>query len=216
MFDSSGKFNAIVKSGIIICSHIVIVAESLTTRCDQQSIWKNIILVDESLDRIGIKSHLVRKQYYRKYSMKFVAFQVFAIVSELIILFGLERNAEWTVFWCATIFSLVIIRTKHMQHVMFDDMLTSRFQAIKLELEQIVARSKDNMTIDILTELKSIKFAYGYLYEICSNLKSVCSFSQLTNLTQNFIQLSTDLYWMYSMLYRNQFRKIPGNYKFEL
>lgn len=210
MFDNDGKINAVAKSGTIILAHLFIVAESLLTRSNQQNVWEYLILVDQCLDSIGGKSRLIRKKFYQCYSIKFIAFQLLAIGSELYILLGLEKNAEWTLYWYATIFSLTTIRSKHLQHILFVDMLTSRFEAIKVELDHIVLKSKDKMTSEVYAHLKQIKIAYGFLYEMCDNLESVCSLSQLTNLTQNFIQLSGDLYWMYLMLYRNKFSKLPG------
>lgn len=210
MFGSLGKVNAGAKGAAIILTHLAVLYEALFTRVEQRQLWAKLLVVDECLASLGANATVARMRFFRDYSIKFGSYLIFALVSELLIFITVRNNSEWSVYWYATIFSLMVIRLKHLQHVLYVDMLTSRFHVIKLELERIASTSRKIMDYQLLDQVKGLQSAYATLYEMCDLLGAVCNISQLTNLTQNFIQLSGDLYWMYSMLHRNQFDEIPG------
>lgn len=212
MFSSIGKVNAGAKGAAIIVTHFVVSFEAVLTRHNQRIIWHKLNAVDGCLKQISVNINEIQQRFYRRYCRKFFIYLFFAIGSELIIYFVVSNNAEWSRYWLATIVSLMVIRLKHLQHVLFVDMLTSRFRVIKLELKRISVRSKVLMSAELLEHMKRLMAAYTMLQEMGDRLGSVCNISQLANLTQNFVQLSGDLYWMYSMLYRNMFDTLPGIY----
>lgn len=209
-FGSLGKVNAGAKGAAIILTHLAVVYEALLTRGEQRMLLVKLLAVDECLASIGANATGARKRYFWNYSIKFGSYLTFALVSELIIFFNVRNNSEWSTYWYATIVSLMVIRMKHLQHVLYVDILTSRFHLIKFELERIATTSRKIMDYQLLEQLKGLQSAYATLYEMCDLLEVICNISQLANLTQNFIQLSGDLYWMYSMLQRNQFEELPG------
>lgn len=98
-------------------------------------------------------------------------------------------------------------------------MLTADFCAIKSQLETLVEttkstdefhamKSKD--VIHSLDKIKLAKTAYSLLYEISVQLNGIVSLSQLVNLTQGFIYLTSDLHTLYVKLYINDFAALPG------
>lgn len=209
-FGSLGKVNAGAKGAAIILTHLAVVYEALFTRQEQRQLWAKLLVVDECLANLGANATVARMRFFRDYSIKFGSYLTFALISELVIFFAVQDNSEWSLYWYATIASLMVIRMKHLQHVLYVDLLTSRFHVIKLELERIAVTSRKIMDDQLLEQVKGLQIAYATLYEMSDLLETVCNISQLTNLTQNFIQLSGDLYWMYSMLQGNQFDEIPG------
>lgn len=210
MFGSMGKVNAGAKGGAIIVTHFVVSFEAIWSRRSLCVIWQKLYAVDGLLKEIGVNVQQLQRGFYRNYSWKFVGYSTFTLGSELIIYFVVSNNPEWSRFWLATIVSLMVIRWKHLQHVLYVDVLTSRFGVIRQELERISARSKVVMSTELLEHMKRLMGAYTLLYDMSDRLGRTCNLSQLANLTQNFVQLSGDLYWMYSMLYRNLFNTLPG------
>lgn len=98
------------------------------------------------------------------------------------------------------------------------DLLTANFRAIKEQLEVVVETTNSteeynaNPKNDIhtLEKIKLAKTAYSLLYEMSVQLNSVVSLSQLLNLTQGFIYLTSDLHSLYVKLYLNDFAALLG------
>lgn len=98
-------------------------------------------------------------------------------------------------------------------------MLTADFCVIKSQLETLVEtkksteefhamKSKD--AIQPMDKIKLAKVAYSLLYEISVQLNGIVSLSQLVNLTQGFIYLTSDLHSLYVKLYINDFAALTG------
>lgn len=98
------------------------------------------------------------------------------------------------------------------------DLLTSDFRAIKKQLEIVVETTKSTEDyaaspkhdIHTLEKIKLAKAAYSLLYEMSVKLNYVFSLSQLINLTQGFIYLTSDLHSLYVKLYLNDFAALLG------
>lgn len=99
------------------------------------------------------------------------------------------------------------------------DMLTADFCIIKNQLEILAETTKSTEQFDVkkptnavhsLDTIKLAKTAYSLLYEISVELNGIVSLSQLINLTQGFIYLTSDLHTLYVKLYQNDFAALPG------
>lgn len=98
-------------------------------------------------------------------------------------------------------------------------MLTADFCAIKSQLEMLSETTKSTDDFNVmksknavqsLDKIKLAKTAYSLLYEISVQLNDIVSLSQLVNLTQGFIYLTSDLHSLYVKLYMNDFAALPG------
>ncbi len=99
-------------------------------------------------------------------------------------------------------------------------MLRADFCTIKKQLEMLVDTTKSKeesnvlmkptSTVHALDKIKLAKTAYSLLYEISVQLNSIVSLSQLVNLTQGFIYLTSDLHTLYVKLYLNDFAALLG------
>lgn len=142
---------------------------------------------------------------------------------ELGVIFNILDDVNWTFMWVACILPLTVSRLRHLQHSLFIEVLSCRFRVIKMELKSIARLSKleSNQLIaknyafydGLFNKISSIKKVYNILWETSLLINKSFGISQLTNLLQNFVQLTCDLYMMYSFLYYNDFDKIPGNYQ---
>lgn len=73
--------------------------------------------------------------------------------------------------------------------------------------EFIMKKPKNTNSLD---KIKLAKTAYSLLYEMSVQLNHIVSLSQLVNLTQGFIYLTSDLHSLYMKLYVNDFDSLPG------
>lgn len=208
-----GRFQDIVKFGTILLTHFFILVETLYTRRHQFEFWQLRNQVDACLEEMDIEPTIYRRKFETDYTKKFISYQVVTWIVEIYIISTVQDDIQWLEFWFATIYSLMMTRSRHFQHSMYIDLITARFKAIKHELNTMVQLSKKG-SIDethnkrMLQKLKLMRSAYNTLYEMNGHLNKSIGLSQLFNFMQNFIQLTSDLYWIYSVLYKNTFEHL--------
>lgn len=216
-----GKFNDIAKFCTTMLTHFIIVCESLLTKQHQYLMWQKIVDVDHCFDKMDIQNITIYKQkFHQYYVIKFFLYILMTITIEIIIITSIRGDLEWQSYWYSVIFSLMMTRIRHLQQSLFIDLLTSRFSIIKCELKQIVHFSRKQLftnkddieSVKVIEKLKYSKLSYNILYEICYHLNKSVGYSQLANLMQNFIQLTSDLYWIYFVLNKNSFTNLLGKY----
>lgn len=237
-----GRFSATSMGGIVLVTHLVILLESLFTRNGQNCLWIKAKSVDRTFEKMGIATDQHRKTFYRRFSVKFFSYQLIAWISEITVLILIDNNKSWKLFNSATLFSVMVSRSRHLHHALYigechvdcfaqtqtmvtlqtsyrlTDLLTADFRAIKEQLETVVEKTKsteDNISnpkndIKTMDQIKLAKTAYSLLYEMSIQLNGVVSLSQLLNLTQGFIYLTSDLHSLYVKLYLNDFAALLG------
>lgn len=206
-FDSVGKLNAILKGSSILLTHVVILCEALRTRTSMRRVWQNLAVVDAKIGHLGPFA-LVRRRDRMRVAFSVVGYVVFVVATEITIAALVPRKAIWLGYWYATIFSLCANRLKHLQNVQLIDELASRYRAIRMDMEA-AARGNSSLN-DMMNSVRLFKEVTVHLHEINDDITTICCLSQLANLTQNFVQLSSDLYWLYGMIYRSNTEMLIG------
>lgn len=197
-----GEFSVLANGGLIILTHLIILLEAVLSRNNLHNIWVSVEQVDRCLRKLNKDFEKIDEDFKLCFVYKFWFWQIVSIVTEFIIIF--IESAEWQLYTFALLFSTLIGRSKHLQHTMFVNLITSRFRIIKIELENI---SKTNLTSNsqntinlVLDNINNINEVQLMLYKILKQLDRVCGTSQLANLTQNFVQISGDLYRIYAVM----------------
>lgn len=217
-----GSFNISLKFSIMVCTHFVILVESLMTRGNHVNIWMRMDIADDLIGKL-IPNYLeTKKIFFKKAVIKIMFCLLFSVILELIIIGNIQDNASWTFSWYVSIAPLMMSRARHLQHSLYINLLANRFKVIKKELKSIVKLTKlgDNVLIEknanyhekLFHKINDIKNIYNTLWESSLLVNRSFGLSQLTNLLQNFIQLTCDLYLIYSILYKNNLDYILGEY----
>ena len=217
-----GSFNINLKFSIMVCTHFVILVESLMTRGNHVNIWLRMDMADNLIGNL-IPNYLeTKKMFFKKAVKKIVFCLLFSAVLELIIIANIQNNASWTFSWFVSIVPLMMSRVRHLQHSLYINLLANRFKVIKKELKAIVKLTKlgDNILIEknanyhekLFHKINDIKNIYNTLWESSLLINRSFGLSQLSNLLQNFIQLTCDLYLIYSILYKNNLDYILGEF----
>lgn len=220
VFVAAGAFKSltsILKFYVIVLTHLVILVESLMTRDNHVEIWRNITRVDANLKHLHRNIQKVHSEFFNRCVVKFLAYLGIAWLIEIWIILSIQSDREWTFIWYAEIASLMISRSRHLQQTLYIDSLAYRFKIIKKELKAMVAESRVNQSLpkqvgfDVHSEkIILMKDIYNSLWETSVLINKSFGFSQLVNFLQNFFQLTTDLYTIYSILYQNSFAYIFG------
>lgn len=114
-----GRFSATSMGGIVLVTHLVILIESLLTRNGQDYLWTKAKSVDQTFEKMGIATDQHRKKFYRKFSIKFFSYQLIAWISEITVLILIENNMSWKLFNYATLFSVMVSRSRHLHHALY-------------------------------------------------------------------------------------------------
>lgn len=216
------NFNNILTFSIVALTHLVVLLESVMTNKNFIKIWNNIYLSD-SLIRTMIDGYEnILNNFYKQKSMKILSYIFFTFSLELFIILNIKNDKDWTCMWLICVFSLTVSRLRHLQYTLFIDILSCRFQIIKNELKAIVVITKieSNQLIDrnlafcegLFNKINAIKKIYNVLWETSLLFNRTFGFSQITNFLQNFVQLTCDLYILYSFLYVNDLTYILGKW----
>ncbi|CAO1359962.1 unnamed protein product, partial [Diamesa hyperborea] len=207
------SFNNVLKFSMMVLTHFVAILESVVMRKNFISVWEQMATVDDLIENMIENYSKMQKTFYKKTSRKIIFCIIFAIVFELIVIANVFKLEVWTFMWCASILPLMMSRMRHLQHTLYIDLLTCRFKVIKKELKAIVKLTKieSNLLIakntfyhdKLFSKLNTIKSTYNTLWESSLMINRSFGFSQLANLLQCFVQLTCDLYSIYSVLYKN-------------
>lgn len=212
---SLSTFNDMANLSTRFLTHLVIIAESLWSRNEMFTFLYKLSQVNAELDKLYLDQKKRKFPLIEAYLMKCVIYWVLMWAIEVTIIIRVYGNREYSLYWCICIFSVVIGRLRHLQHALFVDVLTVRFTVVRKEMQRFVDFSKRNgkLVMDdllIMAKIRMIKSVYSTLYEMNLHLNNSFGLSQLVNLMQNFIQLTSDLFWIYSEMYRNDFTNLIG------
>lgn len=211
------RLSDIANLSAIYLTHLIIVIEAIWTRNDLCSFLIKLRQVNTDIRDLFLdpkKSQVPPLDYYLR---KFITYLLFACIIELIIILRIQNNQQWSIYWYVCVIPLMMGRMRHLQHAFFIDIITIRFKLMRKEIQQLIKYSMDKKQYKIddsylMDKIRIIKSAYSNLYEMSINLNALLGVSQLVNLMQNFIQLTSDFFFIYSVLYRNDFTYLIGKY----
>lgn len=197
-----GEFNDMIKVASIYATHVLILIEALCCKHHLSAFWRKIREVDTNILSQFNQERIDNPEIFEKcFVKKFFLNLTVVLLLETIVISTIQEDVLWTNLWYLSIVSLTITRLRHLHLMLHVDTICFRLKVLRVELAKIVA--KEQKAIKSFERLCLMKDAYNTLYECCSHVNFSFGFSQLFNLMQNFLQLTCDLYWIYSVLYRN-------------
>ena len=136
-------------------------------------------------------------------SLKVFLFVILTIVSEVIVIRNIELDQQWTNFWFASIFSLCLCRFRHLQQVLFVDIIFFSLKDLNCSLRAITLWSKalgDEKAFVKSFMYKNMKISekkLKSLMEMVICVNKIFCWSQVFNFGQNFLEISACLFWIY-------------------
>lgn len=216
------NFNNILKFTITGLTYFVTCLESIAVRKNFVEIWSRIRLIDDLIGNMLQDYKPIVRRFYKETARKIIIFIIFTTVTEVVIISNIHEVTSWSFMWSISIIPVSMSRFRHLHHTLFIEMLSCRFRVIKNELKSIVKFTKlesnklmaKNFVFyeGLFKKLSTIKSVYNTLWETSLLINRSFGVSQLVNLLQNFIQLTCDLYLVYSFLYKNNLTYIIGNF----
>ena len=214
------SFNNILKCSIMILTYFTTIIESVAVRSNFICIWTRVNSMDSLIGIMLPNYNSYLNKFYKETVKKLIFAMLFTLVVELVIILNVYEESNWRFMWSISIIPVTMSRFRHLHHTLFIETLSCRFRVIKNELKLIVKLTKmeSNKLMKknyifyegLFKKLSTIKSVYNTLWETSLFVNRSFGVSQLVNLLQNFIQLTCDLYMVYSFLYKNNMTYITG------
>jgi hypothetical protein len=181
----------------LMFAHLLIVAESYFKQKFLVKFWWH----HEKFLRLQRRG--MRDNFEKIVFMKVLVLVVMMVIVEWLVIMNIEKDPQWIKFWYVNVFSSCLCRVRHLQQVVFIDAIFFAVKDVNRHLRTVTTWAR------VSGEEK--KFVRRFLYRrversekqlkslmvmaICVN-KTFC-WSQVFNFGQNFLDVTSCLYWIY-------------------
>lgn len=196
-----GKLNDILVYFSLLVAHMSSVIEVLVKRKYYKSFWDNFSRVL----KLNKKSKSIKvSEWSKMIFVKVVVCLLFSIIIEILVILNISEDEQWTKFWFVSVYSLMMTRVLHLQHIFFIDFIYNTLQDMNLHLKHIIAWSKavgEDKEISrrfLYNSLSQTKEKFKNLMDMLICVNRIFCWCQVLNVGQNFIEVTSELYWIYA------------------
>jgi hypothetical protein len=193
-----GMINDVLVFSSLILAHLTIIVETIVKQKYFVKYWN----LYDKVRRMEKRSK--KKKWFKAIIIKLLIFLVFSISIEVIVFNCINSDLQWTTFWKASVFSLLMTRVRHCQHIFFIDIIFYSLQDINLRLKtstswtKVIEGDKKLINKFLYKNMKQIKEQVKNLMEMIICVNRVFCWSQVINFGQHFIEITSELYWVYA------------------
>lgn len=193
-----GKINDILVYFSLLIAHVAIIVESFLKRKHFQKYWMHY----ERITRLRAPS--TRRNWKAGVGIKMIAFVLFSLLAEVLIISSISSDRQWTNFWCAEVFSLLMTRNRHLQHIFFIDIIFFTLEDMNGRLRSLIAWTKvipgdKKFAREVLRRTLLLnKEQFKHLMEMVICVNRIFCWSQVLNFGQHFVEVTSELYWVYA------------------
>lgn len=193
-----GKINDILVYFSLVFANLSIIVESGVKRKYFSYFWTYY----ESLNRI--ESRPRKRKWQKRLEVNIILFFLFSFSTEIVVISNIGLDVQWTNFWYSTVFSLLMTRNRHLQHIFFIDIIFFTLEDMNSHLRSSIAWTKAS-GVDrsfgqkfLYKEVSRMKEKFKNLMEMLICVNRIFCWSQVLNLAQHFIEVTSELYWVYA------------------
>lgn len=197
--DIIGKFTDVLELVAPIMAHMVAIFESIWTKRDQIKIWNKMTEFNFTMKDFKL---ICYKKEQRRFSIKFFLLNI-TILSEIAIIMIASSEAEykWARHWYCRLYSNIVGRLGNLQLILYIEFLCSRIRNINKELVHISNLTElyfiEKIHLKIYKSIKKAKMAHSIFWDISETMNSRFGWSLLFSITNYFICLTVDFYWIF-------------------
>lgn len=162
--------------------------------------------------------------YIRKYWRLFFTFQVIAWTTDVLNIIDIQRDPLWRFYCCILILPIMISRFRCFQHRLYTSTLNFYVRMIRLKIEDSIndidnseslARLQHHQQFTmnskkVFIELNSSMNIFTSIFRMTNLINKMFGFSLLMNVIGNFIQLLSNLFWIYTKLFHQDTENLAG------
>lgn len=192
-----GHINDILVYFSLLIAHLLIVIETFVKKNYFSIFWN-------SFKKINTSGRPRNQKWLRRTLKKIVWFIFFTISIEGLLITNITQDIQWTNFWYAEIFSLLLTRIRHLQEIFFVDVIFHSLMDMNSWLRKLILWTKT-----VGTDKETAReFLYKNVLEIREDFKNLMKmlicvnrifcWSQVLNIGQHFVEVTSELYWIYA------------------
>lgn len=162
--------------------------------------------------------------YIRCYWRILITFQLIAWTTEVINILDIQRDPLWRFYCFSLIIPIMITRFRCFQHRLYTSTLNFYIKMIRLKIEDSINDIDNNEALarqqrcqqfnmnsrKIFIDLNLSMHIFTSIFRMTYLVNKMFEFSLLMNIFENFIQLLSNLFWIYTKLYHENTENISG------
>lgn len=193
-----GKINDILVYFSMVFAHFAIVVETFVKRKYLLKFWYH----HRKLKKFNKRNR--SGNWEKLILLKTISLVAFTITSEYLVISGIGSDEQWTNFWVASVFSLCLTRFRHLQHIFFIDIIYFSLEDTNWRLRntiswtEAIGENKKISRLFLYKNLKNTKEQFKSLMEMLICVNKVFCWSQVFNIGQHFVEITSELYWIYA------------------
>lgn len=164
--------------------------------------------------------------FIHKYWHTFLIFLVVSCVLEIFIIIRVHHDKLWMLFWSCLMVPLMFTRLRCLQHPFYTGTLHLYVRLIRLQIDGNIEEIEYHQAMcrklkqkefilnseKIFNDLCLAKRIYSSIHEMSLHINKMFAISLLINLIENFVQLLSNLFWIYSKLHHQDLDNLLGWY----
>jgi 7tm Chemosensory receptor len=193
-----GKINDVLVLFSLLIAHISILIESLVKRKYFMRFWCHY---DKAM-RIGRSKRV--SDWQALLLVKVLASVCFIVIIETLVISNISSDEQWSSFWWLAIFSLLMTRLRTLQHIFFIDVIFFTLEDMNARLRNAIAWTKAIGVEQpfgrqfLYGNVTQTKEQFKHLMEMIICINKIFCWSQVLNVGQCFIEVSSELFWVYA------------------
>lgn len=162
--------------------------------------------------------------YVKNYWRILIIFHLIAWTTEAISIINIQKDPLWRFYCCALLLPTLITRFRYFQHRLYTSTLHFYIKMIRLKIENSINDIDNNETLarqqhrqqftmnsrKIFVDLKLSMDIFTSIFRMSYLVNKMFGLSMLMNIFENFIQLLSNLFWIYSKLYYEDSENVSG------
>lgn len=171
-------------------------------------------------ERFQHEKYLYMKNYWRI----LLAFQLIAWTTEAINIIDMNTDRVLRFYCCSVMIPIMIMRFRCFQHRLYTSTMNFYIKMIRLKIEDSINDIENNESLArqqnrkqftmnsqrIFNDLNLSMKIFTSIFRMTCLVNKMFGFSLLMNIFESFIQLLSNLFWIYSKLYHEDTTNVSG------
>jgi 7tm Chemosensory receptor len=193
-----GKINDILVYFSMLFAHFAIIIETFFKRNLLLKFWYH------RSKFLQLAEQEKTKRWEKTILSKIFCSVVLTITSECLVIAGIRTDKQWTDFWCVSVFGICLTRFRHLQHIIFIDIIFHSLEDMNCKLKnttnwtKFAGKDQKFSKKFLYKNVKNIKEQFKNLMEMLICVNKVFCWSQVFNVGQHFVEITSAFFWIYA------------------
>lgn len=211
--------------GLLTTCLVIIIETQLTYKHFSHFLQLKRKIEDEL--RILCRHNVFENEKYvfvRNYWRLIVGFHFFAFLTEILNLFYFQKDLLWRFYCCWFLLPVLFTRYRCFQHRLYTTMIHFYIKMIRMKIQNCIHDIEYNESLarhqhrrqfhmnsqKIFIDLNSSMEIFTSIFRMSCLVNEMFGFSLLSKIFENFIQMLSHFFWIYTKLYHQDLNNVTG------